>query len=323
MIALKPTTRTTVLLLLGGAVISANGRSQTGTPASPPIQSTPSPTNNKPIPDIVALMHDVEANERKAEAIEKDYLYHSVVTEQKVDSHGQVKQTEVTEYDHFWVNGVPVARMVKKDGRALSADQVAKENERIDKESAKARDRRDKADAQGKETNPRGDEEITVSRLLELGAFTNPRRVQLNGRDTIAVDFTGDPKARTRNRAEEVIRDMAGTAWIDEQDHVLARVDGRFVNPFKVGGGLVVNIQKNTRFTFEQTKVNNEVWLPAHIDGQGAARVLLFFNFNGSLRAVESDYRKFRTSSTILPGVTQVIPPPQQPDSPAGGSNPH
>ena len=287
-----------------------NGVAQTGTPTSEPIQvAAPAATEDKPIPDIIPMMRDVESNERKAETVEKDYLYHSVVTEQKVDGHGQVKKTEVTEYDHYWVNGVPVSRMVKKDGKALSAEEIAKEDERIDKESAKAHERRDKADAQGKDTDSRGEEEITVSRLLELGSFTNPRRVQLSGRDTIAVDFSGDPKAKTRNRAEEVIRDMVGTAWIDEQDHVLARVEGHFVNAFKVAGGLVVNVQKGTRFTWEQTKVNDEVWLPAHIEGQGAARVLLFFNFNGSLRAVESDYRKFRTSSTILPGMTQVGSP--------------
>jgi hypothetical protein len=262
------------------------------------------------------MMHDVESNERKAETIEKDYLYHSVVTEQKVDGHGQVKKTEVTEYDHFWVNGVPVARVVKKDGKPLSAEEISKEDQRIDKESAKAHERRDQADAQGKQTDSRGDQEITVSRLLELGRFTNPRRVLLNGRDTIAVDFAGDPKAKTRNRAEDMIRDMVGTAWIDERDHVLARVEGHFVNAFKVAGGLVVNIQKDTRFTWEQTKINDEVWLPAHIEGQGAARVLLFFNFNGSLRAVESDYRKFRTSSTILPGVTQVGPPDAKDSAP-------
>jgi hypothetical protein len=251
----------------------------------------------------------VETNERKAETIEKDYLYHSVVTEQKVDGHGQVKKTEVTEFDHYWVNGVPVARMVKKDGNALSAEEIAKEDERIDKESAKAHERRDKADAQGKETDSRGDQEITVPRLLELGSFTNPRRVQLNGRDTIAVDFAGNPKAKTHDRAEDAIRDLVGTAWIDERDHVLAQVDGHFISAFKIGGGLLANIQRGTSFTWEQTKVNDEVWLPAHVEGQGAARMLLFFNFDGSLSVVDSDYRKFRTSSTILPGMTQVGAP--------------
>jgi hypothetical protein len=257
-------------------------------------------------------MHDVEANQRKSEAVEKDYIYHSIETAQEVDGHGQTKKTTVTEYDIYWVNGVRVRRMVAKNGKALSQDEIAKEDARIEKESAKARERRQKGDAQGKQTDPRGNEEVTVSRLLELGAFTNPRRVQLNGRDTIAVDYTGDPKAKTRNRAEDVIRDLAGTAWIDEQDHVLTRVAGRFANAFKIGGGLIANIQKDTRFSMEQAKINGEVWLPAHFEGQGSARALLFFSFNGSGRIVNSDYRKFRTSSTILPGMTQVDPPPVQ-----------
>jgi hypothetical protein len=310
MTTLKPKSRTTILLLLGCVAMCVDGGAQTGTPASAPIQvAVPPATADRPLPDIVAMMYDVETNERKAETIEKDYLYHSVVTEQKVDGHGQVKKTDVTEFDHYWVNGVPVARMVKKDGNALSAEEIAKEDERIDKESAKAHERRDKADAQGKETDSRGDQEITVPRLLELGSFTNARRVQLNGRDTIAVDFAGNPKAKTHDRAEDAIRDLVGTAWIDERDHVLAQVDGHFISAFKIGGGLLANIQRGTSFTWEQTKVNDEVWLPAHVEGQGAARMLLFFNFDGSLSVVDSDYRKFRTSSTILPGMTQVGAP--------------
>ncbi len=334
-----PKSRTAMFILLGCTALCVVTCAQTQTaPAASPIKSSSTPPGaapshpengrhqaepslDKPLPDIIAMMHDVETNQRKAEAIEKDYLYHSVVTEQHVDGHGQVKKTEVTEYDHYWVNGVPVARMVRKDGRPLNAEEITKEDERIDKQAAKAHERREKGDAEGKETDPRGDQEITVSRLLELGSFTNPRRVQLNGRDTIAVDYAGNPNAKTRNRAEEVIRDMVGTAWVDEQDRVLARVDGHFVNAFKVGGGLLVNIQKDTRFSMEQTRVNNEVWLPASVNAQGAARFLLFFNFNGSLHAVESDYRKFRTSSTILPGVTQVGTPPG-PDDPARDQKP-
>ena len=278
------------------------------------IPQTAQPASDKPLPDIVAVMHDVEINQRKAEAIEKNYLYHSVETAQELDSHGALKKTSVTEADHYFVNGVRVRRVVKKDGKALSPEEIAHEDQRIEKEAAKAREKRDKADAAGKPTNSRGDEEISVSRLIELGRFTNARRVQFHGRDTIAVDYEGDPKAKTHNRAEDAIRDLRGTAWIDEADRMLVQVEGRFVNAFKVGGGLVVNIQKDTHFTMEQTKVNDEVWLPASISAQGAARVLLFLHFNGNIRAVESDYRKFRATSTVLPGVTQVDQA-QPPDS--------
>jgi hypothetical protein len=304
-------TRTAILLLVCGT-FCVSAQAQTAPATSSDANAPAVVPADKPIPDIPKLMRDVEANQRKSETVEKDYIYHSVETTQEIDSHGQTKKTTVTEYDIYWVNGVRVRRMVAKNGKPLGQDEIAKEDARVEKESAKAREKREKGNAQGKQTDPRGNEEVTVSRLLELGAFTNPRRVQLNGRDTIAVDYTGDPKAKTRNRAEDVIRDLAGTAWIDEQDHVLARVEGRFANAFKIGGGLIANIQKDTRFSMEQTKINGEVWLPARLEGQGSARALLFFSFNGSGRIVNSDYRKFRTSSTILPGMTQVDPPPVQ-----------
>jgi hypothetical protein len=262
----------------------------------------------RPLPDIPKLMHDVEENQRAAEKIEKDYLYRSVQTEQQSNGHGGIKRTETREYDVFWVEGVPVHRLTKKNGKDLSAKEQQKESEEIDKEVAKVKQRREKANAEGKETGPHGEEEITVSRLLELGSFTNARRVQWNGRDTIAVDFAGDPKAKTKNRFEDVIRDLAGTAWIDEQDRMLVKAQGRFLNNFKVGGGLLANIQKGTSFSMEQRKINDEVWLPAMVEGQGSARMLLFFSFNGKIRAVESDYRKFKATSTILPGMSTVEP---------------
>jgi len=260
----------------------------------------------RPLPDIPALMHSVETNQRISEAIEKDYLYRSVQTQQELDGHGRVKKTETKEYEIFWVDGVPVHRLVKKDGKELSAEEQNKESEKIDKEAAKGKERRAKAEEKGTETDPHGNEMVTVSRLLELGSFTNARRVQLSGRDTIAIDFMGDPKAKTKNRFEDVIRDLVGTAWIDEQDRMLVKGEGHFVNTFKIGGGLVANIQKGTSFSMEQRKVNNEVWLPAKVEGQGSARALLFFSFNGRVQAVESGYRKFKATSTILPGMSKV-----------------
>ncbi len=263
-------------------------------------------TEAAPVPDIPTLMHQVEAHQRAAEAIQKDYIYHSVSTSQEIDKHGAVKKTEVREYDIFWINGVEVHKLLKKDGRNLSADEAKREADRISKESAKVREKRDREEAKGKPTDARGNDEITVSRFLELGSFTNPRRIQLAGRDTIVVDYAGDPTAKTRNSFENVIRDMAGTLWVDEQDRVIVQLKGHFVNAFKIGGGLMVNIEKNTNFAMQQIRVNDEVWLPAHIEGHGQARVFLLLTFNGSLDIVNSDYRKFKTASRILSGAAEA-----------------
>ena len=276
-----------------------------------PATAKPEDDAVRPLPDIPALMQEVLKNQRKEEAVRKDYLYHAVETSRDMDGHGGVKKTEMKEYDIFWVGGVPVQRLLKKDGKELSADEQKKENERIDKEVAKAKEKREKADSQGKETDPRGNEEITPSRFLALGTFSNPRRVKLDGRDTIAVDYAGDPKAKTKNRAEDVVRDLLGTVWVDEEDKMIVKLEGHFVNAFKIGGGLVVNIQKDTNFAMQMKKVNGEVWLPAEISGHGAVRFLLVMNFRGDEQAVFSDYRKFKATSTILPGVSTVEPEPK------------
>lgn len=271
-----------------------------------------------PLPDVPGLMRAVEANQRSEEAVAKHYLYHSVETLRQTDGHGGVKRVESAAFDVFWVGDVEVRRQTQKDGRDLTAEQQKKEGERLDKAVAKARERREKVAAKGGETDPRGDEVVTVSRLLELGRFTNARRVTLDGRPTIAVDFAGDPGAKTRNRMEEVIRDMEGTAWIDEQDKVLRKSEGRFVRAFKVGGGLVADIKEGTSFGFSQKKVNDEVWLPERAEATGAMRVMLLFHLDGSGSVVDSEYRKFRATSTILPGVGKVEEVPAG-ETPAGG----
>jgi hypothetical protein len=285
------------------------------TPSAPVAVQAPVETKvdetERPLPDIPALMRGVQANQRASEAVKKDYLYRSVVTERASDGHGGVKKTSTEEYDDFWSEGVEVQRLVKKDGKELSAEEQKKESERVDKEVAKAKERREKAEEKGKDTGPRGEELVTVSRLMELGSFTNARREQLNGRDAIAVDFAGDPKAKTKNKFEEVIRDMAGTAWIDEQDKVLVKAQGHFLNSFKVGAGLVVNIQKGTNFSMEQRKINDEVWLPVTVEAEGSFRALLFVSFSGSVTVSDSDYRKFKATSTILPGMSKVEPEPE------------
>ena len=249
-------------------------------------------------------MHAVEANQREDEAKLKDYMFRQTQTFDETDGHGGVKKREVRVYDVFWLQGVPVRKMVSKDGHPLPEQELKKEDERIDKEVKAAKERREKQSGKGKETDPRGNEEVTVSRILELGTFSNARRVQIAGRDAIAADYAGDPKAKTRNRAEEMIRDLEGTVWVDEEDKELVKTQGRFLRSFKIGGGLLANIKEGTSFGMEQRKINAEVWLPTRFEGHGSARLLLFVNLNGSVQMVDEDFRKFKATSTLLPGMS-------------------
>jgi len=273
-------------------------------------QTQASPPAERPLPDITTLMRQVEANERKVETLQQSYIYDESIVFEVRDSHEGAKKTETSDLEVFWLNGVPVRRTLKKNGKPLTPEEIKNEDERIDTVVRKAKERREKADAEGKETDPRGHDEITVSRLLELGTFSNPRREVINGRDTILVDFQGDPKAKTHNSAEGIFRELAGTVWVDEHDQTLQHLEGHFDHDFKVAGGIAASVKQGSWFKGTWVKINDEVWLPASFEADGHARYLLFFSLNGHFEGRTSDYRKFKATSTILPTVT-LVPDPE------------
>jgi hypothetical protein len=296
-----------IVLLILAASLCGSGEAQ-ATPDPGAVAAAATPDAERPLPDVNALMHQVETNERKSETIQHDYLYLEANTLENRDSHDAVKKTESREIEVFWLNGVQVVRTLKKDGKELSPDEIKKENERIDEQVKKAKERREKADSEGKETDSRGHDEITLARILELGSFSNERRELVNGRPTIVVDYAGDPKAKTHNYAEGFFRELAGTVWVDEQDQAIQHVEGHVDHDFHIGGGLVVNVKKGTWFKASFAKINDEVWLPQAIEGDGHARYLLFLSLNGHFAGHTSDYRKFKATSTVLPGLNRVDP---------------
>jgi hypothetical protein len=266
----------------------------------------------QPLPPIRELLLDVERNEKAAEAARKDYTYHVHFEQQDLDSKGNVKKTTIRDSESVTVDGVRIDRLVTLDGKPLTPEEAQKESDRIDKEVAKAKEHREKRESKGQDTDSRGDVILPASRILELGAFSNPRRVDLDGRPTIIADYAGDPNAKTHNQFEGIVRDLVGTVWIDEQDRVLVRGEGHFLNDFKIGGGLVLNIHKGLSFDFRTTRVNGEVWLPATVDGEGSARLLLLDSVKGRFHLVTSNYRKFHTSTTIIQS-DRLIGPDGQP----------
>lgn len=259
-----------------------------------------------PLPDTRTLLLEVEQNDRRLESMRKDYTYHVHLEQEELNKDGAVKKAEVTDSESLTIRGVRVNRVVARNEKPLTPGQQAKESERLDKEVAKASERRAKATTRGEATDDRGDTVLSAGRILELGTFSHERRDELNGRPTIVLDYAGDQNAKTHSAVENVVRDLVGTIWIDEADRVLVRGEGHFLNDFKIGGGLVADVHKGSSFRFEARHIDDQVWLPATIYGQGSVRLLLFAGFQGRLHLTASDYKRFHTTATILPGQRKV-----------------
>jgi hypothetical protein len=276
----NPSCRPALGAALALALAAGSGCALVLAQASPP---KPAPAE-APIPDIPALMMQVQAHQRELDKVRENYTFREVQQTDDLDSNGQVKKSETQESEIFFVNGHHIERLVKKNGKDLSPDEQKKEQEKVTKEVEKAT----KLDP-NKSLN--GDE-ISVSRILAIMKVSNPRRVSLNGRDTIAFDFIGDPHAQTHGLAEDASKKMAGTVWVDEKDRQVARLTVHFDENFHVAGGLLANIQAGSSFQFEQAKINNELWLPTGGNAHLQAKVLLVKGFRENMSFRDSDFQR-------------------------------
>ena len=90
-----------------------------------------------------------------------------------------------------------------------------------------------------------------------------------------------------------------GRVWIDIADLQLAKMDVECLDT--VSWGLfLARFHKGSRFVLEQTRVNDEVWLPRQLAVQADVRLALLKDFNVDIEQTFRDYKKFRSSSKIV-----------------------
>jgi hypothetical protein len=252
-----------------------------------------------PVPDVKTLIMEVSKNQKAIEALMKEYTCHLASEEDKVDGKGQVTSKTVKEFEVFYVAGDEVRRQVAKDGKALSADEKKKEAERFNKEFEKLQKRAAELAADPKKQKKEEEQQdAQLSDFLRTLRFTNARRERFRGQEVIAVDFGPNPEYKPKKAIEGIIQKLAGVVWIDEKAKDVARLEAHFGDSAKVGLGILGAVEKGSNFVFEQSRINDEVWLPSYAEVHVAGRFLVV-----KLKANEidryTDYKKFHAESTI------------------------
>jgi hypothetical protein len=244
-----------------------------------------------PLPDIRVLMQEVQEHQRQLDKIRENYTYTSYQVVQDIDAYGQVKKTESSEYDDFFVNGHVIERKVKASDQPLNEHDQQKETERV---TALV----EKAEKTPRE-RPLEGPTISISRLLDIMDVRNERRELYRGDRTIVFDFVGRKDAKTHGMAEGASKKLEGTIWINESDRQVAHIEVKFNDNFRMMGGILATVQKGSSFRFDQAKVNGEIWLPTGAEGTVQARLLLFKNLRQRFRERDYDYQRFKVETQV------------------------
>lgn len=252
-----------------------------------------------PLPDLEKLFKDVQENQKNIDKIKESYAATRTEDETELDGNGNVKRHELREFEIFYLNGQEISTLKSKDGKPLSEAEQKKESERVHKRIEEAQKRRDKREAKREKARREGkeDDEVGITSFLRACQFVNPRRELFRGQNVLVFDFEANPDYKPRNFGEKALHKLAGVIWIDEQARDVVRLEAYFAENLKLGGGLVVSLQKGSSFVFEQAFVNSEVWLPTYAEVHLAARFLLLKGLKVNSVTRYSDYRKFRVES--------------------------
>jgi hypothetical protein len=247
------------------------------------------------LPDLKALFKEIDDNQKAIDKIKESYAGTRTEEETEFDNNGQEKKQEVNEYSFFYMDGEEVSTLQLKDGKPLSEDEQKKEAERVKKriQEAQSHETRKEAKEAKDEKNGKDDEDVGIESFLHSCQFVNPRRERFRGQDVLVFDFEPNPEYKPRNFTESILQKLAGVIWVDEKAHAVVRLEAYFADTAKIGGGLVASLQKGSNFVFEQSFVNNEVWLPTYDEVHASVRVLLFKGIKASEVTHYSDYRKF------------------------------
>jgi len=269
------------------------------------------------LPDLKALFKEIDDNQKAIDKLKENYAGSQSEDETEFEGDGKVKKHEINEYTFFYLNGDEITTLVKKDGKPLSEAEQKKENEKTQKRieehqkrTAKKEAKEEKAKEEGKSDEK---DEPVIEIFLRACQFVNPRRERFRGQDVLVFDFEPNPEFKAHKLVEKVVQKLAGVVWVDEKAHDVARLEAYFTGDMKIGGGLLANLQKGTSFVFEQSFVNNEVWLPTYMEAHVGVRFLLVKGIKASIATRYWDYKKFNveTLSTIAKpkGATEADTP--------------
>lgn len=269
--------------------------------SAPPLPVLAQQEPERPLPEPHAFLDEVRKRFHSDDYLLDQYTFTERHTEHRFDAKGRVKEEKRELYEVY-----PSARsrltyrkLIERNGRPLSAEELAAQDRAHEKKAARATKQGAGAEEKRRERlaeRERREEEI-VDALFRVYDITIAGREKIDGRDTILVTFQPRTNVKPKSKPEKIFLKFSGRAWVDEQDYQVVRAEADLLDNVSFGLGILARLYKGATASFQRRKVNGEVWLPSEARFRGHARVLLLKGLRIDSRSEYSDYRKFHVAA--------------------------
>jgi hypothetical protein len=280
-------------------------RDSTSAPKSPKLASLPDLTPDSggklSQEQMQQLLRVVADKDMENDKLLRNYTYVEREVQTKLDGKGNTKSTQEHSYDILEIYGEQVQRLTEKNDKPLSEKEAAKEDEKIQKliDKRKNETDEDREKREAKEEKEREQDREFVRDVADAYNFSLVGTEKVGGREAWVIDGEPRPGFVPHAKDAKYLTKFHGRVWIDKSDLQLTKLDVECLDTIS-WGLFLARFHKGSRFMLEQTRVNDEVWLPQHLTAKVDARVAVLKSLDVDIEQTYSDYKKFRVTSKIL-----------------------
>jgi hypothetical protein len=230
----------------------------------------------------------------------KDYTWTAKNTERHLDSSGKTKSVETEAWETLVLDGEPRRRIIERNGKPLSPDEQRKQQEKLDKAVAKLdRETPDQKQRRLQELEKNREKDRAFLREIpELYDFRLEGDTKVDGHDAWIIDATPKPDYKPKLRDAKPLLKIKGKLWIDKAEYQWVRLEAETTDTISFGLFLA-RLNPGAKLVFEQTRVNDEIWLPKREFTSGTGRLGLVKKIAMEQELTWSNYRKFQVDSRV------------------------
>ncbi len=193
-----------------------------------------------------------------------------------------------------------VARAVLINGRPLTPQQRALDDQRLDKLLADPKEQRKRRQQQEKEAQ----RVRSMIRALPDAFLYEPDGIEPGPNGALVrLKFRPNPHFEPPTRETLVFKGMEGHIWIHQQDRRLARLEAMLLEDVKLGWGLVANLHKGGRFRLEQSKLPGGRWETSQMTLDFTGRAFLFKSIKIQQEQSISNVRRVPDNLSLAEGI--------------------
>jgi hypothetical protein len=232
-----------------------------------------------------------------------DYTWVARSRERHFDSHQHVTSEHGEAWETFILDGQPFRRTLERDGKPLTPEEKSKQEQKLDKATARL-----EGETAEQKQRRAADYEKTRRRerafLLEIPDAYDLRLEgsdKVDGQDVWVV--SGTPKAgyHAKSRDGAALLKIRGKMWIEKAGYQWVRLEAQTMETISCGLFLA-RLNPGAKLVLEQTRINDEVWLPKREYLSGSGRIGLVKRVAEDQEITWSDYKKFRVESRVTSG---------------------